>query len=400
MVGLSNLFTSHFGLSHDGRTHSPTSTEPTFGTVLPGPATIDRFVLDTFGSFPTPADYQQFEDLVKFCREFDAGIAPSIGVTYSVDFANKALTATTNVFALLEDQVHKANCGFAIYARIGGTSRGYYFDITGSSDGYHEHGTSTVVTLPALLALVSAGDLLVLQGTPAGSERRIASLTGAPGTLTGAAPANITLEPMRPATQWAPVPLLLGNWDPLAATNPFNWDGGPLLLPTPLSLKSVRLLQRGLLQFAPSGFGLPQLRHEAPRRFAVTGDNIRLGAKLQLRVPAPSTPGTPPPYTNIPGNTTLIEMGLYPTNKFVGEKRVWETTVEADPLLTYSLLLGGPAATGVAAAVDSPYLLMPIEGTTFPAGTFDPVTWNSFHVTVVNEDTTASPGAWLTLTLQ
>lgn len=208
---------------------------------------------------------QRFEDLVQFCREMDAGIAPSVGVTYTVTFANKALTGTTNAFSLLEDQVRKANCGFAVYAQVGGSPVGYYFDVTASPEGYHQHGTATVISRAALLALVASGDILVLQGTPAGSERRIASLTGQPGTLTGAAPANIALLPMHPPTHWAQVPLLTKNWDPFVAPpNGFVFTH-PLGL-EPLSLKSVRLLQRALIQFAP-GLGFTQMRHEAARRF-------------------------------------------------------------------------------------------------------------------------------------
>jgi DNA-binding beta-propeller fold protein YncE len=366
-VGLSNIFTTHFGLVHDGRDHAAQPTNPNVSLVDAGPASIDRFVLDNFGAFPTLADFQQFEDLVKFCREMDAGIAPAIGISYTVTSANKALTPTTDVLDLLEEQVRKANIGFAIYAHVGGTPFGVYFDISGATEGYRVHGTATLVTRATMLAAVGAGDILVLQGTPAGSERRIASLTGAPGTLTGSAPANVTLQPLRPATHWVPIPQFLGNWDPFASTNPFVWTGTD---PTPQSLKSVRLLQRALIQFAP-GYGLTVMRHEAPRRFAVAGDNIRLGARLQIRVPAPTTPGTPPPYVDVGANTILLDMGLYPTDQFVSEKRVWETTVEADPLLIYTLVLGGPSATGVAAAVNTPHLVT--ETTSYAPGTFDPL---------------------------
>ncbi len=384
-VGLSEIFTSHFGLTRDGHTHALLS------PIADGPASIDRFVLDSFGAFlPT------FPDLIGFCRQMDTGIAPSVGVTHTVIFANKALQVTTDALDLLEEQVRQANCGFAVYAQLGGTRLGFYFDVTGTAEGYHQHGTTTVIPRATLLALVASGDVLVLQGTPAGSERRIASLTGHPGTLTGAVPSNITLQPLRPAIHWQEVPRMTKNWDPfVAAPNGFAFSNPNGL--EPLSLKSVRLLQRALIQFAPA-FGLTAMRHEAPRRFAVAGADIRLGAKLRLRIPAPASAGTPPPYANVDANTTLLEMNLYPTSKFADGRRVWETTVEADPLLVYVLLLGGPAATGVAAAVDTPHLLT--ETTTYAPGTFDPLAWNSFHVTVVNEDLSSSAGSWQTLTLQ
>ncbi len=396
MPGLSNVMTTHFGLTHNGRTHGPPSASlPTYGTVVDGPASIDRFVFDSFG-ISSLAQYLQFEDLVQFVRELDSGIAPSVGVTYTVTSANKAAMATTDVLDLLEGQVRKANCGLAVYSRISGVQVGYYFDITGATEGYHAHGTATVISRATLLGMVAGFDILVLQGTPAGSERRVASLTGHPGTLTGAAPSGVVLQPMRPPTQWTQIPSLTKNWDPfLPPPNGFAFSGAPGT--GPFSLKSVRLLQRALIQFAP-GFGLTQLRHEAPRRFAVAGTDIRLGAKLQLRIPAPVTAGTPPPYANVDANTTLLEMNLYPTEQFVGEQRVWETAAEADPLLIYTLVLGGPAATGVAAAVNTPHLVT--ETTSYAPGTFDPLTWNSFFVTVVNEDATVSVGSWQTLTIQ
>jgi hypothetical protein len=397
LPGRSNVMTSHFGLSHDGQAFSPGPAFPYPG-IVSGPASIDRFVFDTFASNNSNL-YPRFEDLVQFCREMDSGIAPSVGVTYTVTFANQASSPTTAAFTLLEDQVRAANCGFAVYAQFSGVPTAFYFDITGASDGYHLHGTTTVITRTVLLSLLAAGDVLVLQGTPAGSERRIASLNGQPGTLTGAAPTNVTLQKMRPPTQWQQVPLLTKNWDPFDVTSNgflFNDPVHPGLEPS--SLKSVRLLQRALLQFAPSGFGLAQMRHEAPRRFAVTGDNIRLGARLQFRIPAPTTPGLAPPYANVPANTTLVEMNLYPTKPLVNGQQVWETAAEADPLLVYTLLCGGPAATGVAAAVNTPHLVT--ETTSYAPGTFDPVSWNQFHVTVVNEDNTASAGSWQTLMLQ
>ena len=387
-VGQSQVLTSHFGLTHDGHDHLS-------ATLGSGPASIDRFVLDTF-SGQAAAQLAQFEDMIEFCRELDSGIAPAIGTSHTVTSANTGAAATTAVFDLLEQQVREANCGFALHARLAGTAFGFYFDITGATEGYRELGTATLLSRAALLALVGAGDVLVLQGTPAGSERRVASPTGHPGTLTGPAPTNVTLQPLRPATHWAFVPQMTSNWDPFlpppagfAFLNPNGLE--------PLSLKSVRLLQRALIQFAP-GLGLTALRHEAPRRFAVAGEGIRLGARLQLRVPAPVTAGTPPPYANVLTDTRLLETSLHPTGRFAGEHRVWETTAEADPLLVYVLLLGGPDATGVAAAVDTPHLVT--ETTTYPPGTFDPLAWNSFHVVVVNEDATASAGSWQVLTIQ
>ncbi len=395
-VGESDAMTSHFGLAHEGRTHAPHASNPI--QVSPGPASIDRFVLDSFGGFQTDGlRFERFQDLVRFCREFDAGIAPGVGVTHTVTFANQALPTTTAAFDLLEQQVRAANVGLAVHARINGTMTGFWYDLTAQNVGYHEHGTANVLSRTDLLALIGAADVLVLQGTPVGSERRLASTTGHPMATTGPAPQNIALQPLRPPTHWALVPQMTKNWDPLDLNNGFVWNPNPPA-PQPQSLKSVRLLQRGLIQFGP-GLGLTSLRHEAPRRFAVTGDDIRLGARLQLRVPTPGGVGPPPPpYTDLAADTTLMEMGLHPTDQFAGNRRVWETTVEVDPLVAYVLLLGGPKAPGVAPALERPDLID--ETLPLPPSRFDPQNWNSFHVTVVNEDNTASPGTWLQLTIQ
>jgi hypothetical protein len=272
--------------------------------------------------------------------------------------------------------------------------------LPGARGVHREHGTTTTHTRAALLALLGTSDVLVLQGTPAGSERRTASLNGHPAQATGPnPPSNILLQPMRPATHWANVPLLTANWDPdPAAPIPFTFTGPN----PPQSLRSVRLLQRGVIQFGgPLGLGLTQMRHEAPRRFVVSGDDIRVGARLQLRVPAPAVPGTPPPYANLGTDTLLIELGLYPTSRFFETKRIWETTAEVDPMIAYALLLGGPNAPGVATAIDTPWIMTePFQPAGFPAGTFDPATWNLFHVTVVNEDNSTSGGAWQQLKIQ
>jgi hypothetical protein len=50
-------------------------------------------------------------------------------------------------------------------------------------------------------------------------------------------------------------------------------------------------------------------------------------------------------------------------------------------LLYYTLMLGGPAAPGVAGVLDGSFTTEPP-----PAGTFASTVWNSYSVAVTNED--------------
>jgi hypothetical protein len=86
-IGESNVMTTHFGLVHDGHEHQFPNSYPPPSPVDLGPASIDRFILDSFGV--SQANYPLFEAIAKFCREMDAGIAPSVGVTYTVTLANR-----------------------------------------------------------------------------------------------------------------------------------------------------------------------------------------------------------------------------------------------------------------------------------------------------------------------
>ena len=109
--------------------------------------------------------------------------------------------------------------------------------------------------------------------------------------------------------------------------------------------KAMRLFQYGLLDGQNAmNYGVSTLRHEAPRRLRVRGDDIVTGAKLLLSVPWPVLPysGLPPsdPAARATFPTLTLELPIYPTDDVVGGQSVWETAVELDPLWAYALMLG------------------------------------------------------------
>ncbi len=117
-------------------------------------------------------------------------------------------------------------------------------------------------------------DRLVMTATPLGSERRLASPSGATAPVAGGDPASLILLPMITNTAKADIPELSLNW-----AGADNTHGG-------LSAHTVRLLQHGLIASSPpgeSGFGRGlTISHDAPRRLRVAGNNIRHGARLEL----------------------------------------------------------------------------------------------------------------------
>lgn len=368
----SGIFTGIFGLEHEGKNVS-----------------LNDFNVFTFGAdFSAPTEQTQ---LNQFTREFDTGTAPLVGVPFTVKTTTTP-SSIANALTVGESQVVIANAGLAVQARINGVDRGFWYvpDI----DRYREEPTGGLFTRANLLALVTASnDRLVFHSTPLGSERRFAWPTlGMPTPLTGAAPALITLQPMPANTAYTAVPKMQDNWDPLAtgATKPFLWTSAT---PTPPSLRTMRIFQRALI--AAGGFGIGNLRHEAPRRFAVSGTDIRHGAKLVVFVNADSNN---PPLAST--TFTPLILPLHMTNrKNSSGHTIWETHVELDPFVTYVMLLGGFAGKGVQQTIDRVFANT-LLGETAPAGTFDPVNWNQHSIFVANEDGTWGWGGLQRLVLQ
>ncbi len=391
---LRGLLEKEATLEHDARGVSAIRTNE-FGTEHQGTlSSINDFNEFVFGHDFGGVKRAWLEDITRFVREFDTGVAPIVGFPLSVDRTAAGRAGTQRALDVLEQQVREANAGLAVRARLVGKVSGYWFDpILGR---YRAAGATGSIDRTGLLArLHGADDLLVFEATPLGNERRIASPTGATRPLRGSAPSRITLEAMRPNTAYRDVPTLTKNWKPgpLAKLDAFAWtgvySGTSRPVPEPTSLRALRLLQYGRIQDA----GAKQvLRHEAPRRFRVAGLGIRHGAKLILYVP--NDPKTPPPYTANTSKMIPVIVPLYATGERTKDGRpIWESAAEADATLAYTLTLGGPAAPGVAAALSGKLAEPPAKGT------FQPARWNRHWVWVRNADGTYGTGGWQALRL-
>jgi len=372
--------TGYEGLAHSGLFGSA----PGFAD-FNGTASIDAFnqgfSINLCGG-PTQCLFLQ--ELNQFIHEMDFGTAPMVGESYTVTASNLGAAATTTAFTAGETQAGLANAGLAVIAELGGSARGFWYDLTGPSPRYREEPSGATFTRAQLLALVGGTrDRLVLVSTPLGSERRVADPAGAPVLLTGPAPSDLDLLPMVPNTAYELIPSLPLFWD----------NGNPLLGFT--RAHTVRLYQNALLvDGPPGGYGLCSIRHVVPRRFRVAARDLRQGATLHLFIQ--DVPGgSPPDPTLHVGNdnqvpTLELVLPLHPTDLRLQDGRwVWETAVEMEPLLFYRLMAGPPVAAGLQGILDAVGdldFLYQITPEAQPAGSFNPAIWNLHWVRVVNTD--------------
>lgn len=326
-----------------------------------------------------------------FCREFDWGVGPLVGLPFSFTQATASSQATGVAFSSFATGAKEANSGFIVHAHLSTGRRGFAYDPI--ADNFVDVDSGAILSEATLRGLpATSSDVCVLMGTPLGSERRLAHPKGTPSAPTGPAPSQLALQPLRPNTAYRDVQLLRNNWDPNAVSPlvPFTWTAmfGPNdPVPEPRFLRTIRLYQHGLKQDGPS-FGLTELRHDAPRRLRIAGHGIRPGALLVVRMPKFA-----PPYDNFE-DAWPIAVPIYPTNEKLADGRpIWESAVEFEPLMYYGMMLGGPSAPGVVAGWDNTLPEPPL-----PAS-FDPNTWNKHHVTVLNADTTVGIGGWQALRL-
>jgi hypothetical protein len=377
---VSTITTTEFGAEHQGNLRS-----------------INDFNIFVFGHDFQNAKRPRLDAMTQFVREFDTGVAPLVGFPCTIDKNNVKSPDTTRALDILEAQASRANIGLSVHG-FAATPAGWWFQPDARSGSYRDAATGRELSRSALLATLQAGvDRLVFQATPLGDERRIAVAVAKPRPLTGLAPSRITLEPAVPSSAWARVPELTKNWkpgklsDPLAFAWTGVWSGTTVPVAEPPSLRMVRLLQYGLIQDGPA-LGLTKLRHEAPRRFRVSGRDIRRGAKLVLYVP--DDPTGPPPYASLDKTIPLV-LPLHPTHATgTNGDAVWETAEEMEPALLYALCLGGFQAPGVGAAFANSLAEPPKKGA------FDPGRWNKHLVLVINEDATYGSGGWQPLRIQ
>jgi len=370
------------------------------------PFSVNRFVQQFFGSEFTLSqseEKQRLIDVIAFAREFDWGVAPVIGRAVTVDASGGS---TNPDLATMEDQALRANCGVAVHLWQTGGETGLYLDVPASSVGnlmYQSTGGGSPISRTTLLNRAAAtGALAVFQATPVGSERRVASFSGVAPVVGSGAPSNVTLLAMRPATQWRQVAALSKNWIVGTGTDDFHWtgvDGSNTPIHTPRSLQAVRIFQKAVL----GSFGVTGPHHEPPRRFRVTGANIRPGAFLRLAYSAPLSPTQPATAPPNPVNVQLLELPIFPSrdSTVFGGGLVWETSAELSPLVTFAFLNGGPFAPDVA-GVGLGFVeeFNPPTSSTPQTNSLAPQTWNLFHVQVVNPGNQASPtGSWQALTV-
>lgn len=371
--GVSPITSGNFGLLHLGLFLS-----------------VNDFIETTFVSLGTnPTDFKQVR-VKEFIREYDWHVAPLVGVPYTVTLDNKDNNSVTDfALDLFESQAIEANVGLVVHGWLSTGQQGWWFNMVNSAKKYVDASSSTMagIDLATLKSLIQTSeDRLVFMCTPLGSDRRIASTSGNSSLLFAAAsPNNITLEGLGPNSAYKRVPDLDKNWDPFHAdpTKQFNWAGAT---PTVPFLKAVRLFQRAILNAQSQtgeDWGLDRLRHEAPRRLRVAGNNFVPGALLRVYVP--NQPGTPP----LPGGplnqilTKKIEVPIFPTKKRTMDGRqIWASTAELAPITAYLLMNGGEQAPGVSTALFDYFDT--IDELVWSG--LDPANWNYHFVEVKNPD--------------
>ncbi|MCA8948131.1 MAG: hypothetical protein KDE27_01435 [Planctomycetes bacterium] len=356
------------GLHHGG----VGSLNPTLGGLIS--TTLNDNVHRTFVPLQF-IDSKQAEALTEFIRQLDTGTAPLIGFAWTMTAGGSPTDAR---FDLAIGQAEEANVGVAAYRRVGGVEQGFWYDVT-LGEFREESGSASLTQAQLVNALSGADDVLIVQATPAGSERRVASLDGVAPALLTSGPMNIELEPMVPDTAYEGITHFDGNIDPNHPTRPFVWNpnlgSGPVPLPAPPTPQSQQAQRELATAAAKADVGVPDtLRHEPPRRFRVAGDNIANGAKLGIESWA--------------APNVLVWFDLTPTPLLnENNRQIWETTEELDALQTMALLCGGYSAPSVLAV-----LLGDFSPATINA--LDAKTWNSYRFYVKNEDGSVDQSGW------
>ncbi|MGE3172844.1 MAG: YncE family protein [Planctomycetota bacterium] len=372
-----SLITSNVGLLHNGDEQNifsiNTFVSATFFAFMPS---VQPFVAS--GTIPPPLKLsecaEQMTGIVTYMREFDSGTASMVGFAFTlVSPGNSAVNHS--ILQDLEAQAKEANIGLGLQIHFGGSHLGMWYDPTidvyrSATDFNSGLSRATLLSLPA-----APGTTVVVQATPPGTERRWAHPTGSAPTIsdTSKPPSAVVLEAMAPNTFHEGITDLNRN---LSLT--------PVVGTTQWRIETLRSAVIG--SATPPVFGIPaSLRHEPPRRFRVSGKDIRPGAKLFLLMPDGTLDASGAPKFFDIG----LEMRLFPTKYQRGQApnnltAVWETEVELDALQTMYFLCGGPFAPGVPDVVNQSLTLPP------PPTSLNPQVFNQFVVVVQNEDGTTN----------
>ncbi len=415
--------TGEFGLTHTG--HSSAQTAPNLPPLFAnGSWSIADFISLFVRGGLFPVDTSQAEDLERYVRQLDTGVAPIVGRGATFDVATRAIAPKLLAveLAMHESQALAANSGLAVHARLQGAWHGLWFDVAAPRPSYRELAQAGLAPLAdldgaALLTLLDPADprfapdnLLFVQSTPLGAERRLAWLgAGSPPVTRATRPTRARLEGCVPMSANAEIPRMIDNWEDLAQLQVAFLDGPPLapLRPDASTIVLGVSLVRWAKTATPSGFGLTRLRHEAPRRFSVSGEGITAGAVLRLWAPtivdiataSKSTPPTTAPLRDPKQNSGYFELPLFASRR--GGGSAWESAAEIEPMLLYALLNGGVANDRVRAALEDPWDPRLQSLSSFDV--IEPQRWNWWWVQVVNDPAHAAAttldAGWQRLTL-
>jgi len=98
-------------------------------------------------------------------------------------------------------------------------------------------------------------------------------------------------------------------------------------------------------------------------------------------------------------STVEFALPIYPTGQTLPDgRRVWQTAVEADAALLYTMMLGGWLAPGMSVVLDPAQVILANEP--LSPNPFDPANRNWHYVKVKNPDGQEGDGGWQHLTLQ
>ncbi|MEM7248425.1 MAG: hypothetical protein AAF533_24035 [Acidobacteriota bacterium] len=359
-------------------------------------ASINAFNLNFFDAAlcgpPLPPFCGNMSTVNQFSHEMDTGTGPLAGKGITVNLANLGNPGIIPGLLSAEDQAKAANSGVAVNGIISGVRRSWWYDVTEPVPVYREEPSGTAFTGVALISLlVLPEDRLTFTATPLGSERRFGHPDGDPNALPGPAPDNLRMLPMVLNTANADVPSFGSTgWIPPLAVLQFGHHS-----------HTIRLYQNAILDDGPAdGWGLCSVRHDAPRKFCVSGSNIRHGARMRLRVVTdrsfgPLNPDLPIDDPSQPPTTEIV-LPLHGTDLLIGDDPVFETAVEMEPQYFFALMAGAP---GPASPLDqiTGFDFMPQFDPESQPGLFNPIRWNNHWMEVENEDGTLGRAGYVQL---
>jgi len=329
------------------------------------------------GTTPVPADV-----VSQFIREFDTGVAPMVGRTITV-FATdvtpqggfvSGATWKADLVREMEHQAELANAGLAVHVfDDDGTgdgnpddvelSRSFWYKVTEldallqNPVPYKEENASTILSREGLLLLLGSADCATFTSTPLGSERRVASLSGDASVPSGSGTSIAQIGTTPNTANADAIGMTLQATLAWTETDPFN---------PPFRIRSQEIFRNAL--------GLPA-QHDFARRLRFTGVGLQEGGRVKIGIDMDSSDA---PDASGDTDFQYITLPIHPTNAFQGANRIWETSVELEPLFLYMLLLGGPEGTGIDEIMTAPPATQP------PPETFNPAQWNRYRLSYIS----------------